>query len=588
MAQSVDLIGQVFAGRYRIEKLIGKGGMGRVFRAVHVTMNKVVALKIIPAEMAADPENVQRFEREAEAASKLQHPHTIHMFDFGTSDRGELYLAMEFLSGRTLARCIEEDGPFSPARACRVFRQLLESLEEAHDNGIIHRDLKPENIFLTNVHRSEDFVKVLDFGIAKFRRSDQIKQTLTRTGFVCGTPQYLAPEQGLGVPVSPATDLYSAGVVLFEMLTGAPPFVGDDPVSLVLKHIHEAPPALPAAVRANLPDELADLLRRLLHKDPARRPSSATEVMAHLDKFEELSEEAASRPAGADEADAEGEPTLVQRLTPAGDDDTDAPNSSPTLPATPLSSLALRPTWSASAASVVLPPRRGKRVAAMLGLLGLVVVAVVLGTWWANEYRQESASGSETEEARHQRLRLGRVSAEDDPRRDQARRAQEATVALSEPIGAPSGKPLPQEPTDPRREPANDTDDPRREPANDTDDPSRDQARRAQEVTVDPPPVSLLPHKLRLTSTPPAAAVWVDDVSMGTTPIGLLVGDTLEPVRIRVILEGHEVQEWTFVPAEIRGKVGEKEFILAPTAPLKPPPGRTRPPKDGSPFGDLW
>ena len=561
MSQRVDLIGQVFAGRYRIEKLIGKGGMGRVFRAVHVTMNKVVALKIIPAEMAADPENVQRFEREAEAASKLQHPHTIHMFDFGTSDRGELFLAMEFLSGRTLARCIEEDGPFSPARARRVFRQLLESLEEAHDNGIIHRDLKPENIFLTKVNRNEDFVKVLDFGIAKFRRSDQIKQTLTRSGFVCGTPQYLAPEQGLGVPVSPATDLYSAGVVLFEMLTGAPPFAGDDPVSLVLKHIHEAPPALPAVVRANLPDELADLLRRLLHKDPARRPASATEVIVYLDKFNDLTEEAAPRPAAADVAEV--------------------PISPPTLSATPLSNLDLKQIRHAPAAQEVLPPRREKRVAAKAGLLGLAVVAAVLGAWWISEYRQESASGLGTEDARQ-----ARVSTEHSPSREPT------NVALTDPSREPATVAL----ADPSREPAT-VDSSELDSATATStasiDPSREPATvdSSSPATVDPapkPPTDPFSYKLRLTSTPSDATVWVDDVSMGTTPIGLLVGDTLEPVRIRVGLEGYKQREWTFIPAEIRGKVGEKEFVLAPTTPRKPPPGPERRPQGGSPFGDLW
>jgi serine/threonine protein kinase len=573
------LIGQVFAGRYRLEELVGRGGMGHVFRATHLTMNKVVALKVLSSEMAVDPENVARFEREAAAASELRHPNTIHMFDFGTSDRGELFLGMEFLEGRTLAKCLEEDGPFSPARACRVFRQLMESLEEAHSKDIIHRDLKPENVFLTDYHRSGDFVKVLDFGIAKFRRTDQIKQTLTRTGFVCGTPQYLAPEQGLGTAVSPATDLYSAGVVLFELLTGMPPFTGDDPVSLVMKHIHEAPPRIPAEVRVNLPDGLSALLRELLEKDPRRRPRSATQVVERLDALDVLSEEAPPRPAYESTAPEAG-PTLVGRPTPMADGSLGS--GAQMLSTTPLSGTAIDATIRMTAPSH-LEGALPSRWRVTLSLLFILVAVAGLGLWrpWERNAlavaEADGASGGEL-------LRTAASAPEPEPARDPA------------PDPEPPRDPAPDPESAPDPEPAPDPD-----PVGAVASPAADVPAPEPTAIVRPPSPAPSPspaHRLRITSTPGGAQVTVDDAALGSTPIGLLVGDGEEPIRVTVGLDGFERQEWVFVPAEVRGRVGEKEFVLVPHPAASKPlgatglpadgPPRGPRPEDGSPFGDLW
>ncbi|MFH1532571.1 MAG: serine/threonine-protein kinase [Pseudomonadota bacterium] len=583
MPETGKLIGQVFAGRYRIDELIGRGGMGHVFRALHTTMNKVVALKVLSSQMAVDPENVQRFEREAAAASELRHPNTIHMFDFGTSDQGELYLAMEFLNGRTLAKCLAEDGPFSPARACRVFRQLMESLEEAHSRGIIHRDLKPENVFITDIHRSEDFVKVLDFGIAKFKRTDQIKQTLTRTGFVCGTPQYLAPEQGLGTNVSPATDLYSAGVVLYELLTGTPPFTGDDPVSLVMKHIHEAPPPLAQEVRGNLPDDLANLLRQLLEKDPSRRPVSAAEVVERLDALGELSEVAPPRP-DLMHSDYDAGPTLVGRSPPT--DDQSPSYGVPTLPATPLSGTALGPTLRITAPPNFESQRRSLwRVAAPL-LVVLVAVATGLGLWRPWEGATVGTQLSESEPAPGTGVgslpAVGNrgVDAPPSVTPPPDLRPVPAAVAVAVPVPVPVTVTV--------------TDVPVHGPVHVTDlqapatNPAPDVAAPAPDSDHQPPINSPeLTQTLRITSTPPGALVRIDGALLGATPIGILVDDGTEPVRVQVSQEGYEPQEWIYVPKEIRGRVAEKEFVLAPTSAVKPQ-GTTRPPVGGSPFGDLW
>jgi serine/threonine protein kinase len=328
VSSSDPLINRTLAGRYRLERLIGQGGMGRVYQALHLTMGKRVALKLLAPELADDPENVDRFEREAAASARLRHPNTIQIFDYGRAEDGQLYLAMELLSGRDLAECIAQEGALSPARAVHIFTQILKSLKEAHANGIIHRDLKPENIFLTDIPGEFDFVKVLDFGIAKFTHSDRIKQTLTVRGFVCGTPMYVAPEQALGMPVTAATDLYSAGVILYEMLTGEPPFTGDDPVTLAMKQIHAPPPKLPDAIRAALPDALEELLYKLLDKAPGRRPKESGEILRKLATLDDLSLDSpgikATRRALSDTLRAETDPAAAR-----------TPDATPHVPAGP-------------------------------------------------------------------------------------------------------------------------------------------------------------------------------------------------------------------------------------------------------------
>lgn len=289
IVDAVDpLIGKVFAGRYRVDHLVGQGGMGFVYAATHLSMAKPVALKVLAPDLASDPTNVDRFEREAAASAELKHPNTIQIFDFGTSEDGQLYLAMELLQGRNLGQVLEAEGPLSPARTVGITRQILKSLKEAHAKGIVHRDLKPENVFLTDIHGESDFVKVLDFGIAKFMHSDRIKQTLTAQGFVCGTPLYVAPEQGLGYAASPATDIYSLGVMMYEMLAGAPPFSGDDPVTLVMMQVHSAPPPFEQNIQAGLPAGLSDMILKMMDKAPARRPKDAAEVLRKLASFRDL------------------------------------------------------------------------------------------------------------------------------------------------------------------------------------------------------------------------------------------------------------------------------------------------------------
>jgi serine/threonine-protein kinase len=266
-------VGKVFEGRYRIDVLIGRGGMGAVYRALQVSMDKVVAVKVIRADFAGDLEVARRFHREAKAASLLSHPHTIRVFEFGQTEEGDLYLVMELLSGRSLARVMREDGPLPVDRGLKIVAQVAQSLAEAHAAGLVHRDLKPDNIVLEDVFGDRDFVKVLDFGIAKFLAAAAAESDATQEGCAVGTPQYMAPEQAQGgSALTPAIDVYSLGVLFHQMLTGTRPFHGPSPIEVMMAHVNRPVPELPPGHPAS--HEVRTLLRRMLAKDPRERPTA--------------------------------------------------------------------------------------------------------------------------------------------------------------------------------------------------------------------------------------------------------------------------------------------------------------------------
>ncbi|MSQ85097.1 MAG: serine/threonine protein kinase [Myxococcales bacterium] len=277
-----QLVGRVLAGRYKLLKLIGQGGMGSVFQGTDSQMsNRVVAIKILASHLVADEKQVARFEQEARAANQLRHPNTISVIDFGQSE-GLIYMVMEYLTGETLTVILRQ-GQCETARCLYMIRQVLKSLAEAHSKGIIHRDLKPDNIFVCEIYGEKDFIKVIDFGIAKFLESGG--QELTQAGKMFGTPRYLSPEQAQGLPLSAASDLYSLGVILFEMLSGRPPFLAEDPIAVAIKHVQEAPPTF-ADVAPNLyvPEELDHLVFKMLAKKAAQRFQSAEEVLEAIDR----------------------------------------------------------------------------------------------------------------------------------------------------------------------------------------------------------------------------------------------------------------------------------------------------------------
>jgi serine/threonine protein kinase len=278
----LHLIGETFDERFRIEKLIGKGGMGAVFLARHLLMDKPVALKVLARHLSEEPNQVTRFNQEAQNSSRLRHPNTIRVFDFGRAEQGHLYLAMEYLEGLELSKVLKRDAPLPAERAVHILRQVAKSMAEAHNIGLIHRDVKPDNIFISDVYGERDFVKVLDFGIAKVVNDEDLAN-LTQTGFICGTPTYLAPEIAMGTSITPATDIYSIGVVAYQMLVGRPPFRADTPIAVVMKHIHDQVP--PFAPDQPAPKGFQELIMEMLSKDPSARPATADELLDRLDEF---------------------------------------------------------------------------------------------------------------------------------------------------------------------------------------------------------------------------------------------------------------------------------------------------------------
>ncbi|MFN3202218.1 MAG: protein kinase domain-containing protein [Bradymonadia bacterium] len=277
--------GRVVAGRFQIIEKLGDGGMGEVFLAEQTTMERRVALKVLRQELCADPQQVERFKREAQAASRLSHPNTIIVHDFGLDEGGVLFIAMEFLEGQTLDQVLASVGALDPERAVRILVQVCASLEEAHAQGVIHRDLKPENIFLTRRGQTDDFVKVLDFGIAKVQRNAQGGQMskLTRTGAIFGTPQYMSPEQIRGEDLDARSDVYAMGVILYEVLSGHLPFKANSAVEMLTKHLSEKPPPIeqPGADQEIIA-HLQAISMRALSKDPSQRHTSVRAFMEDL------------------------------------------------------------------------------------------------------------------------------------------------------------------------------------------------------------------------------------------------------------------------------------------------------------------
>jgi beta-lactam-binding protein with PASTA domain/serine/threonine protein kinase len=260
-------------GRYKVLSRLGTGGMADVFLAEDLQLGRKVALKLLHRRFAEDPGFVERFRREAQAAAGLQHPNVVSVYDRGSYD-DTYYIAMEYLSGRTLKQLIRDDAPLDPIRAIDITIQILKAARFAHRRGVIHRDLKPHNVIVDD----QDHAKVTDFGIARAGASD-----MTETGSIMGTAQYLSPEQAQGLAVSESSDLYSIAVVLYEMLTGRVPFDADAAVTIALKHVSEAPPAV-SSINPTVPPELEQVVMWALNKNPADRPKDADEFVAALEQ----------------------------------------------------------------------------------------------------------------------------------------------------------------------------------------------------------------------------------------------------------------------------------------------------------------
>jgi len=287
-------VGSVIDGRYKVETVLGEGGMGVVYRCVHTIIGKKLALKVLRSDLARDTEVTERFLNEAKSASAIGNPHIIDISDFGQFADGAAYFVMEFLTGRALSGTDEDGSRMSMERVLKIGRQLGEGLAAAHAAGIVHRDLKPDNIFLIERGAEKDFVKILDFGIAKVSTSEG---KLTRAGAVFGTPHYMSPEQAAGTSVDHRGDIYSVGVILYELVSGKVPFDADNFMGVLTQHLYKAPPVLREATPHPelLPEGLEAIVMKCLAKRPEQRYQSMQEFVADIDKVSSGMRPAASR-----------------------------------------------------------------------------------------------------------------------------------------------------------------------------------------------------------------------------------------------------------------------------------------------------
>ncbi|MEP7339063.1 MAG: protein kinase [Acidobacteriota bacterium] len=297
---------RLIADKYRLDSMLARGGMGTVYAGTHVELDRSVAIKLLLPNFNTDPQAFERFRREARAAARIKHPNVADIYDYGALANDEAYIVMELVEGETLHERLKREGQLPVAETVAISRQITEGLEAAHLSGVVHRDLKPSNVIITRLNRPDSDagsslqVKIIDFGIAKI--SEQInadESALTATGMLVGTPRYMSPEQCLGEELDARSDIYSFGLIVYEMLAGQPPFEATSAVALAFKHIHE-PPAQLEQYRQNLPPALASLIADSLSVEPSQRPQTATELKQRLDQIEiALDEQAVPDQAGA-------------------------------------------------------------------------------------------------------------------------------------------------------------------------------------------------------------------------------------------------------------------------------------------------
>jgi tRNA A-37 threonylcarbamoyl transferase component Bud32 len=282
------LLGLVIDERYRVVRRIGEGGMGIVYEVEHVVIEKRLALKVLRDDYSSRPEVVARFRQEAKSASRIGNEHIVDISDFGETPSGASYFVMELLDGEDLANVLTREGTLPLSRAADILTQCARALAAAHAKGIVHRDMKPENVFLTKRDSRPDFVKIVDFGIAKMsdiETEGQPGRKLTKTGMIFGTPEYMSPEQAAGKPLDHRVDIYALGVIFFELLTGRVPFSGDTFMGVLTQHMFEAPPSLAQAnPSVAVPDSVEVFVRCALAKDASERFQTCEEFVGALEK----------------------------------------------------------------------------------------------------------------------------------------------------------------------------------------------------------------------------------------------------------------------------------------------------------------
>jgi serine/threonine protein kinase len=271
----------MIADKYRLDRLLGRGGMGAVYAGTHVDLDRPCAIKLLLSDFTSDADALERFRREARAAARLNHPNVADTYDYGVLTDGGAYIIMELVEGQTLREYMDAAGPIPISEAAEIARQVADGIDIAHRSGIVHRDLKPSNIILTRDHQEQLQAKVVDFGVAKLKEYSTTGGGLTGSGSLIGTPRYMSPEQCSGHTTDGRSDIYSMGVILFEMLAGQPPFDAPSATAIAVKHIQQPSPSL-TEFRPDAPVELEQFLRQVLDKDPEKRPQTAAEFAKKL------------------------------------------------------------------------------------------------------------------------------------------------------------------------------------------------------------------------------------------------------------------------------------------------------------------
>ena len=413
VVQGAWVEGTLVRGKYRILSKVGQGGMGAVYKALHVAFDEVRALKVISPELAQDDQFVRRFRQEAILTRKLQHEHAVRVEDLDEAEDRRPFIVMEFVEGPNLKTLIRDKGPLPVERILRVGRQVCSALEAAHEMGMIHRDIKPDNIVLVPQPEGGEAVKVLDFGIAKLKEGKSVEGglTLTGTGVVIGTPQYMSPEQAMGRrgdQLDDRSDLYSLGVVMYEMLTGVLPFRAETTMEMILHHL-QTPPPPPRELKPELriPEPVANLIMETLEKKPECRPANARELRDKIDKILDQISRPATVPLAPPSADLEATVKLSTRdfrtpppaplKTEPPPEPEPVPEPTPPPVPKPVSPAPARPE-PARLPPLPVPAVSQKKAGTLrgLGLIIITLAAVAIGWFWMRSTEGPVAGEPET------------------------------------------------------------------------------------------------------------------------------------------------------------------------------------------------